>query len=103
MCPNFDVYSNTTAFHPLTLVACKPEYEPDYNEFDETIPDMRARVEKEMEEEREAQCLERIRLMQGGEGKTSEMDTTPAPDSAAIAGTQLHVIPPARGHHGGLF
>ena len=91
---NFDVYTDTTAFHPLTLVACKPEYEPDYNEFDEAIPDMRARVEKEMEKEREAQHQERIHLMQGGEGKTSEMDTTPAPGPAAIAGTQLHVIPP---------
>ena len=67
---NFDVYTDTRAFHPLTLVACKPEYEPDYNEFDEAIPDMRARVEKEMEEEREAQRQERICLMQGGEGKT---------------------------------
>ena len=56
-----DVYTDTTTFQPLTLVACKPGYEPDYDEFTETIPEMQERVEKEIEVEREAQCLERIR------------------------------------------
>ena len=48
---NLNVYTDTTAFQPLTLVACEPGYEPDYDEFTETIPEMQARVEKEMEVE----------------------------------------------------
>ena len=90
-----DVYTDTTAFQPLTLVACEPGFEPDYEEFTETIPEMQARVEGEMEAEREAQRLERIRQMQEDEGKATGMDTTPAPpDPSAIPGTHLHVVTP---------
>ena len=90
-----DVYTNTTAFQPLTLVACKPRFEPDYDEFTETVPEMLARVEKDMDAEREAQCEERIRQLQADEKKAAEMDTTPAPcDSANIPDTNLHVVPP---------
>ena len=50
-----DVYTNTTASQPLTLVACEPGYNPNYEEYTETVPEMQARVEGEMEAEREAQ------------------------------------------------
>ena len=40
-----DVYTDTTTFRPLTLVACEPGYEPDYNEFTETVAEMLAWVE----------------------------------------------------------
>ena len=46
-----DVYTDTTAFRPLTLVACEPGYEPDYNEFTETVAEMLARVEGDMDAE----------------------------------------------------
>ena len=59
----------------------------------ETIPDMQGRVEAEIEAEREALRLERIRQMQKGESETTEMDTTPA-DPAAIPGTDLHIVTP---------
>ena len=90
-----DVYTNTTAFLPLTLVACEPGFEPDHEEFTETIPEMQARVKREMVAEREAQRLERIRHRQEDESKATGMDTTPAPpDPSAIPGTHLHVVPP---------
>ena len=90
-----DVYTDTTTSQPFTLVACEPGYEPDHEDFTETILEMQERVEKEMDMEREAQRLERIRQRQGEEGKTTEMDTTPAPtDPAAIPGTNLHVVMP---------
>ena len=37
-----DVYTDTTAFQPLTLVACEPGFEPDYEEYTETVPEMQA-------------------------------------------------------------
>ena len=90
-----DVYTDTTAFQPLTLVACEPGFEPDYDEFTKTVPEMLARVEKDMDAEREAQREERIRQLQTDEKKAAEMDTTPAPsDPANIPGTNLHVVPP---------
>ena len=58
-----DVYTNTATSPPLTLVACKPGYEPDYEEFVETIPEMQERVEREIDAEREALRLGRIRQM----------------------------------------
>ena len=73
-----DAYTDTTAFQPLTLVACEPGFEPDYDEFTETMQEMQARVEGEMDAEREAQRQERIRQMQEDEGKAAGMDTTPA-------------------------
>ena len=88
-----DTYTNTLTSMALTLVACKPGYEPDYNDFEETVPEMQGRVEKEIEAEREAQRLERIRQMQEGESETIEMDTTPA-DPSAIPGTNLHIVTP---------
>ena len=95
LCPKSDVNTDTTALLPLTLVACKPGYAPDYEEFTETIPEMQAQVEKEMEAEREVQRLERIRHRQEDQSKATGMDTTPAPtDPLAIPGTHLHVVPP---------
>ena len=46
-----DVCTDTTTSRPLTLVACEPGYEPDYEEFTETILEMQERVEKEMDME----------------------------------------------------
>ena len=90
-----DVYTDTTAFHPLTLVACEPGYEPDYAEFTESLPEMQARVEGKMDVEWEAQRQERICHMQEDEGRATGMDTTPAPpDPSAIPGTDLHIVTP---------
>ena len=92
---SISAYTDTATFRPLTLVACEPGYEPDHEEFTETIPEMQERVEKEIEAEREAQRLERIRQMQKGADKVTEMDTTPAlSDPTAIPGTNLHVVTP---------
>ena len=90
---SIDAYTDTATSSPLTLVACKPGYEPDHEEFVETIPEMQERVEREIDAEREASRLGRICQMQGGEGETTEMDTTPA-DPAAIPGTKLHIVTP---------
>ena len=82
-------------FQPLTLVACEPRFEPDCDEFTETVPEMLARVEKDMNAEREAQREERIWQLQTDESKVTGMDTTPAPsDPASIPGTNLHVVTP---------
>ena len=75
---NMEAYTNTASYRPLTQVACKPGYEPDHEDFTETVQEMQECVDKEIDEEREAQRQERIRLMQGGEDKSAEMDTTPA-------------------------
>ena len=88
-----DVYTDTTAFRPLTLVACKPGYEPDYNEFTETVAEMLAWVEGDMDAERAAQREERLRQLQADEKKPTSMDTTPAPhDPSGIPGTDLHIV-----------
>ena len=92
---NTDVYTDTTAFQPLTLVACEPGFEPDFEEYTETIAEMQARVEKEMDVEQMAQCEERLWQSQAGGKKHTSMDTTPAPsDPAAIPGTDLHIVTP---------
>ena len=90
-----DVYTDTTAFQPLTLVACEPGFEPDFDEYTETVAELQARVEKEMDAERGAQREDRLRQLQAGGKKHTSMDTTPAPsDPAAIPGTDLHIVMP---------
>ena len=88
-----DVYTDTAASSPLTLVACKPGYEPDCDEYVETVPEMQERLDREMDEQRGAQRLNRIRQMQQEEEEAAEMDTTPA-DPSAIPGTNLHIVTP---------
>ena len=98
-----DVYTDTTTCDPLTLVACEPGFEPDDGEFTESVSEMQARVEEDMEADRRAQHEERIQQWQAQQSKVTDMDTTPAPtDPAAIPGTNLHVVTPW-GHHGGLL
>ena len=90
-----DVYTDTTAFQLLTLVACKPGFEPDYDEYTETVEEMLVWVEKDMDAEWGVQCEKRIRQLQAGKKKPTGMDTTPAPpDPSAIPGTDLHIVTP---------
>ena len=46
---NTDVYTNTAAFQPLTLVACELGFEPNFDEYTETVAELQARVENEMD------------------------------------------------------
>ena len=90
-----DVYTDTTTCDPLTLVACEPGFEPDDGEFTESVSEMQARVEEDIERDRKAQHEERIRQLQAQQSKVTGMDTTPAPvDPAAIPGTDLHIVTP---------
>ena len=90
-----NVYTDTSTHEPLTLVACEPGYMSDDEEFTESMVEMQARLEKEMDDERKAQREERIRKRQAEQNKAVPMDTTPAhTDPAAIPGMQLHMLPP---------
>ena len=92
---NADVYTDTTAFQPLTLVACELGFEPDFNEYTETVAELQARVEREMDAQRGALRKDRHRQLRDGGKKHTGMDTTPAPsDPAVIPGTDLHIITP---------
>ena len=91
-----DVYTKTTAGKPpLTIVACKPGYMPDYGEFTESMSEMQVCLEREMDAEQRAQREERIQQRMTEQGMAITMDTTPAAtDPAAIPGTDLHVVTP---------
>ena len=90
-----DVYTDITMCEPLTLVACEPGFEPDDDEFTESLSEIQARVEEDIEVDRKAQHEERIRQMQAEQGKATDMGATPATtDPSAIPGTDLHVVTP---------
>ena len=90
-----DKYTDTTTHEPLTIVACQPGFVPDDEEFTESMSEMQTRLEKEMDDDRMAQCVERIRPRQADQSKVIAMDTTLAlTDPAAIPSTKLHVVPP---------
>ena len=76
-------------------MACEPGFEPDFEEYTETIAEMQAWVEKEMDTERRVQREERLRQSQAGGKKHTSMDTTPGPSNpAAIPGSDFHIITP---------
>ena len=92
---NTDVYTNTSAFQPLTLVTCEPGFEPGFDEYTETVAELQARVEKEMDEQRGALREDRHWQLRDGGKKHTGMDTTPAPPNpAVIPGTDLHIVTP---------
>ena len=90
-----NVYTDTSTHEPLPLVACEPGYVSDDEEFTESMAEMQACLEREMDDEQKMQREERIRKRQAEQNKAVPMDTMPAhTDPAAIPGTQLHVLPP---------